>query len=117
MRGSSGRNPAAILLGVDLRLVEYFVAVIDHGSVTRAARELYIAQPSLSQAIRSLERRLGVELFHRTGRKLVLTPRTASPCGTGTANPARRRARAGRRRRGPHHRGGHPGHRGAGHAR
>ncbi|QUH06090.1 LysR family transcriptional regulator [Saccharopolyspora erythraea] len=84
MRRSSVRN-AVTLLGVDLRLVEYFVAVIDHGSVTRAARELYIAQPSLSQAIRSLERRLGVELFHRTGRKLVLTPD-----GESFVEPARR---------------------------
>ncbi|MCI2417642.1 LysR family transcriptional regulator [Saccharopolyspora sp. K220] len=59
---------------MDLRLVEYFVAVVDHGSVTKAAQSLYIAQPSLSQAIRSLERQLGVRLFHRTGRHLVLTP-------------------------------------------
>ncbi|RKT87664.1 DNA-binding transcriptional regulator, LysR family [Saccharopolyspora antimicrobica] len=79
---SGGRSYSA---GVDLRLVEYFVAVIDHGSVTRAAQALYIAQPSLSQAIRSLERQLGVQLFHRTGRQLVLTPD-----GEAFAAPARR---------------------------
>ncbi len=44
---------------MDLRLVEYFVAVIDHGSVTKAAQARYIAQPSLSQAIRGLERQPG----------------------------------------------------------
>lgn len=70
---------------MDLRLVEYFVAVIDHGSVTKAAQALYIAQPSLSQAIRSLERQLGVQLFHRTGRQLVL-----SPDGEAFVEPARR---------------------------
>jgi DNA-binding transcriptional LysR family regulator len=70
---------------VDLRLVEYFVAVIDHGSVTKAAQALYIAQPSLSQAIRSLERQLGVQLFHRTGRQLVL-----SADGEAFVKPARR---------------------------
>ncbi|KAA5838302.1 LysR family transcriptional regulator [Saccharopolyspora hirsuta] len=70
---------------MDLRLVEYFVAVVDHGSVTKAAQALYIAQPSLSQAIRSLERQLGVQLFHRTGRQLVLTPD-----GEAFAAPARR---------------------------
>ncbi|MEU6267995.1 LysR family transcriptional regulator [Saccharopolyspora shandongensis] len=70
---------------MDLRLVEYFVAVIDHGSVTKAAQSLYIAQPSLSQAIRSLERQLGVQLFHRTGRQLVL-----SPDGEAFVEPARR---------------------------
>ncbi|MEV0642956.1 LysR substrate-binding domain-containing protein [Streptomyces sp. NPDC050619] len=58
---------------MDLRLVAYFVAVVDHGSVTKAAQALYIAQPSLSQAIRSLERQLGVQLFDRSGRRLTLT--------------------------------------------
>jgi DNA-binding transcriptional LysR family regulator len=58
---------------VDLRQVEYFLAVVDHGGVTRAATAICIAQPSLSQAIRGLERELGTELFHRTGRGLVRT--------------------------------------------
>jgi DNA-binding transcriptional LysR family regulator len=58
---------------VDLRLVEYFVAVIDHGGITKAANALYIAQPSLSQAIRNLEREVGAQLFDRTGRRLELT--------------------------------------------
>ncbi|WP_219506148.1 LysR family transcriptional regulator [Nonomuraea ceibae] len=70
---------------MDLRLIEYFIAVIDHGGVTRAAQALYIAQPSLSQAIRVLERRLGVELFERTSRGLVLTQD-----GAAFAVPARR---------------------------
>lgn len=58
---------------MDLHLVTYFVAVVDHGGVTKAARALYISQPSLSQAIRTLERRLGTTLFDRTGRRLTLT--------------------------------------------
>jgi DNA-binding transcriptional LysR family regulator len=58
---------------VDLRLVEYFVAVIDHGGITKAANALYIAQPSLSQAIRNLEREVGAQLFDRGGRRLELT--------------------------------------------
>lgn len=69
---------------MDLRLVEYFVAVIDHGGITKAAQALYIAQPSLSQAIRTLERQLGLELFDRSGRHLVLTPD-----GEAFAGPAR----------------------------
>ncbi|MFD6856382.1 LysR family transcriptional regulator [Rhodococcus sp. NPDC060086] len=58
---------------MDLHLVTYFVAVIDHGGITKAAQALYISQPSLSQAIRTLERRLGTTLFDRTGRRLTLT--------------------------------------------
>src|SRR5215207_766003 len=64
--------------GVDLRLVAYFVAVVDHGGITKAAHALYIAQPSLSQAIRNLERQLGVQLFDRSGRHLTLTDEGAS---------------------------------------
>jgi DNA-binding transcriptional LysR family regulator len=59
--------------GVDARQLEYFLAVVDHGGVGRAAQALYVAQPSLSQAIRALERDVGSELFHRIGRRLVLT--------------------------------------------
>lgn len=59
---------------MDLRLLEYFVAVVDHGGVTRAANALYIAQPSLSQAMRTLEREVGVPLFDRSNRRMDLTP-------------------------------------------
>lgn len=51
--------------------MRYFLAVVDHGGVTRAATALYVAQPSLSQAIRNLESKLGVELFDRTGRGMT----------------------------------------------
>ncbi|MDF3319935.1 LysR family transcriptional regulator [Rhodococcus sp. C3V] len=58
---------------MNLHLVTYFLAVVDRGGVTKAARALYISQPSLSQSIRTLERRLGVTLFDRVGRRLTLT--------------------------------------------
>lgn len=58
---------------MDARQLEYFLAVVDHGGFSRAAKAMFVAQPSLSQAIRALERDLGSELFHRIGRRVVLT--------------------------------------------
>ncbi|MQA12021.1 MAG: LysR family transcriptional regulator [Pseudonocardiaceae bacterium] len=59
--------------GLDSRLLEYFVAVAECGSFTKAAEKLHIAQPSLSQAIHRLENECGTPLFHRTSRKVVLS--------------------------------------------
>lgn len=59
---------------MDLRELRYLVAVADEGSVTAAAAACHVAQPSLSQAVKSLERELGVLLLHRVGRRVVLTP-------------------------------------------
>jgi LysR family transcriptional regulator, low CO2-responsive transcriptional regulator len=47
-----------------------FLAVVKHGSVTAAARELYVTQPSVSAAVAALERELGVELTERAGRNV-----------------------------------------------
>src|ERR1035441_109370 len=67
------RAPFAQDRPMDARQLEYFLAVADHGSFNRAAASLYLAQPSLSQAIRHLERELDVLLFHRIGRRIELT--------------------------------------------
>lgn len=58
---------------VETRLLEQFVAVADEGGVTRAAERLWAAQSTVSAGLASLERTLGVRLFERTGRALVLT--------------------------------------------
>lgn len=69
---------------MDLRQVEYFLAVVDHASTRRAAAALHVAQPSVAQGIRTLEQELGTQLFHRIGRRLVL-----SPAGKEFVRPAR----------------------------
>jgi DNA-binding transcriptional LysR family regulator len=69
---------------MNVRELECFLAVVDQGSITRAAAALYLAQPSLSQIIRRLETDLGVELFRRVGRGLVL-----APAGEALVGPAR----------------------------
>lgn len=53
--------------------LSYFLAAVEHGSFSAAAEATHIAQPSLSEQIRRLERALGVVLFTRTNRRLQLT--------------------------------------------
>ncbi|WP_055701981.1 transcriptional regulator CynR [Streptomyces silaceus] len=57
----------------ELRHLRYLLAVAEHGSFTRAAEELHISQPTLSQQIRQLERAVGVPLLDRSGRAVRLT--------------------------------------------
>ncbi len=58
---------------MDLREQEYVVALAKHGSVTQAAQELYVSQPTLSIFLNRLEERMGVPLFDRVGKRLVPT--------------------------------------------
>ena len=59
---------------MNIQQLRYVVATAENGSMTAAAAELYVAQPALSRAVRSLERELGVTLFERAGRGIALTP-------------------------------------------
>lgn len=58
---------------MDLRVLRYFLAVANEGSITRAADALYVTQPTVSKQILELERELGVELFVRKKSRLLLT--------------------------------------------
>ena len=59
---------------IDVRISRYCEAIARHGSFTKAARELRIAQPALSVAIKRLEEELGILLFTREARKVVASP-------------------------------------------
>jgi DNA-binding transcriptional LysR family regulator len=61
------------MVGMETRLLEYFVAVAGELSVTEAARRLYAAQSTVSAGLRSLETELGVKLLHRTTKTVQLT--------------------------------------------
>ena len=58
-----------------IRHLNIFVAVADFGSMSAAASHLYLSQPTVSQAIRELEKHYNGLLFERLGKKLYLTER------------------------------------------
>ncbi len=69
---------------MEIRQIEYVVGVVEHGGFTRAASALHVTQPALSEGVARLEAELGVQLFHRVGRRAVI-----SAAGTAFLEPAR----------------------------
>ena len=59
---------------MDLKSVRAFCSVADHGSFTRAAEEMHLAQPTVSIQIKKLSEMLGLPLFEQIGKKMHLTP-------------------------------------------
>ena len=62
---------------MDLRHLRYLTAVVQWKGYREASRHLYVAQPSISQAVADLENELGIKLFSREGRAAKLTPEGA----------------------------------------
>lgn len=56
-----------------LQQLKYIIKIVECGSITEAAKELFITQPSLSSSVKELERELGLELFSRSARGISLT--------------------------------------------
>lgn len=58
---------------MEIRQLEYFLTVTQAGSFTRAAERLYVSQPAITNAVRSLEEELGIQLFDRSQKQAMLT--------------------------------------------
>ena len=56
-----------------LQQLNYVITISEAGSINRAAERLYVSQPSLTSAIKELERELGIVIFNRSGRGVTLT--------------------------------------------
>jgi DNA-binding transcriptional LysR family regulator len=65
--------PSPSALALDLDQLRCFLAVVEHGSITRAASSLHLTQPAVSQKIRQLESALGAPLLARTSRGVTAT--------------------------------------------
>lgn len=63
--------------------LERFIAVVERGSLTKTAKKLKITQPGLSFSIKRLEKALGIKLFKRVGKHLILTKEGESIYGIG----------------------------------
>ncbi len=56
-----------------LQQLRYIIKIVECGSITEAAKQLYISQPSLSNAVKELEAELGIEIFYRTTKGISLS--------------------------------------------
>lgn len=59
---------------MELQQIRYFLAIHSHGSFSRAADECAVSQPALTAAMKKLETEVGGSLFHREGKRVVITP-------------------------------------------
>ena len=58
---------------MDIRIMEYYLAIVREGNISAAAQALHVSQSALSRQIKDLEEELGVTLFERGSRRIKLT--------------------------------------------
>lgn len=77
---NGNQHPAGRLQeeSMTLQQLNYVITISEMGSLNKAAERLYVAQPSLTNAIRELENEIGITIFNRTGRGVTLTAEGAA---------------------------------------
>lgn len=71
--GGRSQETWQVVGNMDIKEYSYILSVVKHGSISEAAKELFISQPSLSLYLKNLESRVGVKLFYKNGGRLFLT--------------------------------------------
>ena len=61
-----------------IQQLQYVIAIAEAGSMNKAAERLYVSQPTLTGAIKDLEKEVGFSIFYRGGRGVTLTPDIAA---------------------------------------
>ena len=56
-----------------LQQLRYVVTIVNEGSISEAAKHLFLSQPSLSKAVKELESEVGIEIFNRTSKGITLS--------------------------------------------
>ena len=57
-----------------LQQLQQIITIADSGSMNEAAKKMFISQPSLSAAVKELEKEIGISIFVRSNRGIVITP-------------------------------------------
>ena len=65
-----------------LQQLRYALAIADCGSMNEAAKRLFLSQPSLSETVKELEQEIGMQIFMRSNRGIIITPEARSFWGT-----------------------------------
>lgn len=77
-----------------LQLLKYIVAITEIGSITEAAKQLHISQPSLSAALKEAEKEVGFDIFTRSRSGIALTKEGLELLGYACVSPDCRRMRS-----------------------
>ena len=57
-----------------LQQLRYVITIAKYNSMNKAAKELFVSQPNMSETVRSLEEELNIKIFNRSNKGIVMTP-------------------------------------------